>query len=1168
MPIELTPRRYFVVVALVSLLCVDGNRLPVYAQAAQAPIVAAPLSGAAKKSISGIVRGPDNKPVVGATVAWYAFVFGSDDDPMPTSKTDANGRFVLSVANDLLKEVPNDAENKLLGGATVYAPGLGVASVTLERGSENAVVLPKPTGIRGKVSAKNVPLVNAQVLVTSLTPKNGSTIFIPPSIRPFFTTATDKNGAWQINNLPENSSIQALVSSKGWTSADLEMSTGPLGSEPKDGADVALSPAVPVSGRVVDSAGKPVSGVSVVAQGTRTREAGSAPSRYESNDGETKTDAMGRYSFDGLAPGVVMVRVSGKPDAPLVAVAQTGITLARGKPVTVPDLVMTPGGLIKGTLIDADTNLPVTGNAMIGGNGPQLPKPVNGGGTVFAVNVQPDGTFLLRTPPGKIELYIMGMPTGYLGSDDGEGRGEKTLTVLAGQTQTVTIAVRKGRTLNGMAVDEAGKPVGGVQVRLGAEWDEFTATSDAKGAFTISGLPRSAKKLPLTLDGNWASASPMETVELPASNAALPTPFTLHLKRVARKQITGRVLTPKGEPVEGATIRAMARVPLGGGSYTYTRREGTTDKSGTFTLDDIPVSPEVRLEGEKAGYRWLKGSLTGAPPSDAAPKAMASAVMTPLTLRAEGVVIGANGLPVAGATVFAPESAKGLAGQGLTDAKGHFALDGLPQDLPAQVAAYTKTEFGMGSRRSAGETGPLVVTLEPAQKPSSPSDLDAALDLLRGMQRGAGRLETLVAPYDPDRALALASPADKPAGEGRLGELFRTVAERRPDRIGDWVLPHLSLIKTESVRAERAAEFMVLTPPGALPVAVVQTGYRNLQFVVAQEQANGNPYRESSLYLTLATLAARLQKPAEANAHLTRAVSAAKRIAVDQQGGWWGAMAEAVAASGDGGVLVRNIVKQTPPADKVDVYSRAIPVVAQSSASAAIQLLTEMDALPGASQGNERFRVGSARLAVVRESAKTDPTLALRVAREISGEEKAEAIAYVAYFMPLKNATPVFAEAAEQCKMQSDNASGLALIAAMAYEKNPVQGAAFFRDARARLNTDENDLAHFAYYYARFAPAEARVLLEGAWASALSKGTESTGFEWESKSLAEAMMALDVERAKEMAQKIPDHQTGNDFNPRADTLRKIATYLAADAKTRRTTRLDNWEPSDTQRGPW
>ncbi len=137
------------------------------------------------------------------------------------------------------------------------------------------------------------------------------------------------------------------------------------------------------------------------------------------------------YVGDGIRYNIYVVpedlmKVS-SGDMSLVAAAAEGVSGAKGTTVPVPDLVLTPGGIVTGTVTDKATGRPIEG-ATVMSYGPHRPESSAG---VISAQTDSTGTYRLRVAPGRSRVYEADTFTTQTGISD-----NRYLEVAEGQTKT------------------------------------------------------------------------------------------------------------------------------------------------------------------------------------------------------------------------------------------------------------------------------------------------------------------------------------------------------------------------------------------------------------------------------------------------------------------------------------------------------------------------------------------------------------------------------------------------------------------------------------------------------------------------------------------------------------------------------------------------------------
>jgi inhibitor of cysteine peptidase len=228
----------------------------------------------------------------------------------------------------------------------------------------------------------------------------------------------------------------------------------------------------------------------------------------------------------------------------------------------------------------------------------------------------------------------------------------RTVTVtgdLSGQDFTATLVTY---AIRGRVTDSAGNGVAGVTVSDGTR----SATTDAQGFYALSGVPAGAYTLTPSRDG-YAFAPASRTVTVTGDLSGQD--FTATLVTYA---IRGRVTDSAGNGVAGVTI-------------SDGMRSATTDAQGFYALSGVPAGAYT-LTPSRDGYAFAPASRTVTVTGEVSGQDFTA---TLVTYAIRGRVTDGAGNGVVGVTISdGTRSAT-------TDAQGFYALSGVP------AGAYTLT---------------------------------------------------------------------------------------------------------------------------------------------------------------------------------------------------------------------------------------------------------------------------------------------------------------------------------------------------------------------------------------------------------------------------------------------------------------------------------------------
>lgn len=420
----------------------------------------------------------------------------------------------------------------------------------------------------------------------------------------------------------------------------------------KSGVVITIPSGIAVSGRVTDREGKPLSGVSVVAN-----EAASGPRGM-------------------VIRNIVMLGGMGQEEDAVRSGSDGSFTL-RVKEGTYDFALKREGyssKVLRGQSISPSSNTPleatldpaveITGRVVRGGTGVDgvMINTFSDSGTASTVT-GPDGSFTLSDlSPGEVRASIRK-----------ESDFIQEMRSFTAPGRDITIEIPPGTRVSGRVVDKATrKPVtsfqagvsnsrggGGMMMVTPPSLKDFT-TDD--GTFVLDNVPTGAVNLVATAPG-YAQARMNLTIEegKPLSD--------LELELDPGTKLIGKVTGPDGAALSGVTVRA---VQSGSGAIVLgsTGKQAITDSSGEYTIDALEASDE-NIEFSHPKYVGTRKSIT--------PKGREVRLDVQLTSgqRLTGTVVTEAGAPVPDAEVEAMAGA-GTFRNTRSDANGTFTFDSLP----------------------------------------------------------------------------------------------------------------------------------------------------------------------------------------------------------------------------------------------------------------------------------------------------------------------------------------------------------------------------------------------------------------------------------------------------------------------------------------------------------
>ncbi len=1060
-------------------------------------------------TLGGRVVGPTGEGVSGAQI----FVREKNTGPIDEEsfwrevKADATGRFSF--------EMPDEAKNAAPDAAgfygVVFAPGFGVRSAKLT-GTDNTLALEKGARVTGTVKdAQGAPLEGVVVRLWSVYASDDfrdSAVWDKNSpLWNLFSATSRADGGFEIANLPADAMSLVQLDDPRFVSRYTQTKVG------GEAALVAVRGAT-LKGRVVSPEKTPLSGLKISV---------TSENRGASLGGSAQSGADGSFTITGLDAGGASIRVSDPKNE--WAGAAAWAALQAGQEQTVPDLGVQKGILLRGSIVDDASGAPLA-DALI----------MFSGGNISSGNraTGADGQFEVRLLPGTYSRYLAGVPAGYLRPENSE---RIVLKETAPAPAPLTVRLKRGVALSGIARGEDGKPVAGALMQLGESWRGETIRTDAQGNWK-SGALRSGSAA-LKGAGEWDVVSP-KALTVPSVGAPNP-PLEIKLRRIVLGEVSGRAVTAEGAPLAGVAVDL--RVFLDAERNSRTQRRALTDAQGRFSLPKIRPEQSFELvSAAKAGFAMTSaGKMTREGNNWTA----GDIVLSALDGRVSGRISDEAGAPLAGAKVTALGRAPFE--WALSRADGGFELANLPQGkitlLAAQGARFGRLET------TAGQTVEMQLAAPPA------SDAQKLWTLAGAAQNdGRGEVPVKIAPFEPERAWDWASEGENAAAKSaRRAAVIEALAQRDPQRAVQWAPAKLGELEGEAPRF-RAGIALARAALSAQPPATQWA-----QTWLAEQSATLAPLDFSrgaaDKLFALAGLAARLGQKETASELLERG-----RIAMlhsdkedendtnDPADKW----AKSVAFGG--AALLEEFAQGERETLQLRLLTTGAALAAGGDAASARRLharigelaasapVLKMDADAAKAQEEEqswrpssRWMIDRALPALAVSIAPQDPKLARTLIGEI-GESWSRPTALAALGHKLARAgkkEEAVAALREAAKGTSYNADEAARVAWLAGRSDAELG----RELKQKLiegaqKPDEDfewrggvSVAPYVFYFGNEDAAAGRLLLEAEWEKRqAAPKTTARGDEYQITAaktrLARAMAALDPARALEMAQSL------------------------------------------------
>ncbi|MBL7647614.1 MAG: sigma-70 family RNA polymerase sigma factor [Candidatus Hydrogenedentes bacterium] len=426
----------------------------------------------------------EGKPVAGAEVYYVKCAYadtptpGKSDpkilirEPFGPTNSDTDGFVKVPAVEDSAEfyqayaRVPN-----ALVGTWGYRPTSQVLdwskTITMVKSTRIAGTVRVPNGMDPSQVDINVLTVRIGLGVGRGGPFEASSKYRPSFWPEVFSTRPARDGAFSIGDLPTGHSYYLAFTGAGLGEAQ-RFDFNANGETP---LDVEMFPEATISGTVRYAAGGPAADVPVFAHPF----SGQDMKLGFITAFETRTDALGRYTFKGL-PDVsysVLARHDGNPPSGISPVVPI-LELLPGSTQKDIDITIEQGALQEGTVTDKLSGDPIVGARLVALN----PADEEYGPFAQAIGnatTDAEGKFAFRLPVGVSQIYISEVPEEFLSPDQ---QNKTLITVASGDTrlQPVTFQLAKKSeaelapagtaTLECRVIDAEGRPLAGVPMAI------------------------------------------------------------------------------------------------------------------------------------------------------------------------------------------------------------------------------------------------------------------------------------------------------------------------------------------------------------------------------------------------------------------------------------------------------------------------------------------------------------------------------------------------------------------------------------------------------------------------------------------------------------------------------------------------------------------------------
>ena len=620
-------------------------------------------------TVGGKVLGPEKQPVADCRV--LAFYY-TPDRQWETAEAVSDATGVFSFTLDVWDTVR-------YVNVVAVKQGLAPDWGHVNDGEEATLRLAaNPVTCTGTVvDSEGNPIAGAEVSVLTLRRPNetdASRQYLSLREESFLSDTTDEEGRFEITDLPPGAQVGLTVAAEGWARL-----TCRARSISERGLRFVLKPEATISGRVTH-AGQPVAGVKVLCYGQ-----GPYSGRAEGVSAED-----GTYTLNQLPFGFYILRV--EPPEELTVKVGERIEVNPGEHVTGVEVELTRGGVVQGTVTEAETGRLIAGVRM-------------GAQNLFrSVTTSEAGTYSIRLPAGKTKVYCSGGGSPPMEPVESRER-EVEVEVVEGDTVTgidFVLRERQPVMLRGQVLLPDGQPAVGVQIGIvGGYWgpsgaDPFKTRTDAEGKFELEVGQRVS---PPGYQASWTVIARQPDQGLIGMVTAHNAKDPVELRLAHGGYVVAEVVDTEGKPVPDVGVRVYVSVSRDGRrTRTSLPGQASSDEQGHIRTGPLPsgvplmVQPAEATELLVVDDAWRQvGEITLTPGEERE--------LPILRLDLEGrSVRGWVGdqqqRPVAGAIVYGTGEWQYTESQEpvYADERGYFELSGLPMQGKVTIVALHPTK--------------------------------------------------------------------------------------------------------------------------------------------------------------------------------------------------------------------------------------------------------------------------------------------------------------------------------------------------------------------------------------------------------------------------------------------------------------------------------------------
>jgi hypothetical protein len=455
------------------------------------------------------------------------------------------------------------------------------------------------------------------------------------------TTKTGNQGEFELFVPGESETITLVAQAGGYVLGQL----GPVSLQPtnvKKPLMLRLSRGWSASGRVIDDAGVPIAGATIVAVAA---EAGKLESEFADLRPQASSDTGGSYVLWGLQKGVYELIASA---ANHLHSSAPGVEIRSAHRTRLPDIVLLAQAEILGRVIDSDRQ-PIVGARVtsdFAGTGPSE-------GTS-----DEQGAFVLRGFVKGAKGNVSAAAAGYA----------KTTKAVSVPSRDLVLVLQLTGILRGRVEDvETGIPIKDFKIRQTSGSTEKAFQSE-DGVFEWADIP--IGRSTFVAEAKGYQAAPLTDVEIRTGEPSTEVIFSL--SKGAR--LTGRIVdvaTGAGIPEATVTFRGGPEIESAAGQGNVDRNSRRTGPDGSFEFNNLPFGRVMILAAAPIHHAATQRIVVAGEETFVEIRLSIQSLISGRVISLDGTALPA------GTTVWLASPSIGMSRAAPVDEAGMFFFDGL-----------------------------------------------------------------------------------------------------------------------------------------------------------------------------------------------------------------------------------------------------------------------------------------------------------------------------------------------------------------------------------------------------------------------------------------------------------------------------------------------------------